>query len=145
MDSAIEQILTQVETILKAVESIGQVSRDGVDALSIQLFPACVISVNENVPDQLLNDFIDWTLGVSITCWVSAQSDLSKRLEAHKAVVQQAMAADAHLGLADKCDTVEGPWSGPFPMNQEISEAADIKRYDVRYRTLRTDPYTLVG
>jgi len=145
MDSAIEQILTQVETILQAVDAIGQVSRDGVDALSIQRFPACVISVNENVPEQLLNDYIDWTLGVSITCWIAAEGDLSKTLEAHKAVVQQAIAADAHIGLGDKCDTVEGPWSGPFPMNESLTEAADTKRYDFRYRTLRTDPYTLVA
>lgn len=144
-DSAIEQILKKVENILRAIPGIATVSRDGVDALEIQSFPAAVIGIGANEPDQLLNDYIDWALFLNITCWESAQSNISKALEAFKAKVQTAMAADAHLGLGDKCDTVEGPWSGPFPMNENLTEAAETKNYTVRYRTLRTDPYTLVG
>jgi hypothetical protein len=145
VDSAIEQILTKVEEILRAIPEIREVSRDGVDALAIQSFPTTVIGIGANEPNQLLNDFIDWSLFLNISCWVSAQSEVSKALEAFKAQVQSAMASDAHLGLGDKCDTVEGAWSGPFPMNELLTEAAEIKNYTVRYRTLRTDPYTLVG
>jgi hypothetical protein len=144
-DSAIETILQQVETILLAIPGIAVVSRDGVDALEIQNFPAAVIGIGANEPDQLLNDYIDWSLNLNISCWVSAQSNVSKALEAFKAQVQEAMAADAHLGLADLCDTVEGPWSGPFPMNELLTEAAETKNYIVRYRIVRDDPYTLVG
>ena len=144
-DSAIEQILKQVEQILRAIPGIAVVSRDGVDALEIQSFPAAVISLGASEPDQLLNDFIDWSLLLNISCWVSAQSNVSKALEAFKVQVQAAMAADAHLGLGDKVDTVEGPWSGPFPMNEALTEAAETKNYTVRYRHLGTDPYTLVG
>ena len=144
-DSAIEQILKKVENILRAIPGIATVSRDGVDALEIQSFPAVVIGIGANEPDQLLNDFIDWSLFLNISCWVSAQSNISKALEAFKAQVAAAMAADAHLGLADKADTVEGAWSGPFPLNEALTEAAEIKNYTVRYRTLRTDPYNLVG
>ena len=145
VDSAIEQILQKVEEILLAIPGIAVVSRDGVDALEIQSFPAAVIGIGATEPDQLLNDYIDWSLNLNISCWVSAQSNVSKALEAFKAQVQAAMAADAHLGLADKCDTYEGAWSGPFPMNEALTEAAETKNYTVRYRNLRTDPYALVG
>jgi hypothetical protein len=144
-DSAIEQILQKVEQILRAIPGIAVVSRDGVDALEIQSFPACVIGTGASEPDQLLNDFIDWSLFLNISCWVSAQSNISKALEAFKAQVAAAMAADSHIGLADKCWTEEGAWSGPFPLNEALTEAAEIKNYTVHYRTLRTDPYTLVG
>ena len=144
-DSAIETILKQVESILRTVPGIAQVSRDGIDALAIQSFPAAVISTGANEPDQLLNDYIDWSLFLNISCWVSAQVNISKSLEAFKAAVMTTMAADSHLGLDDRCDTVEGAWSGPFPMNESLTEAAETKSYTVRYRTLRTDPYTLVG
>ena len=103
------------------------------------------IGIGANEPDQLLNDFIDWSLFLNITCWISAQSNNSKTLEAFKAQVQTAMAADARLGLGDKCDSREGSWSGPFPMNEALTEAAETKNYIVRYRNVRTDPYTLVG
>jgi hypothetical protein len=144
-DSAIEQILQKVEEILRAIPEIREVSRDGVDALAIQSFPAAVIGIGANEPTQLLNDYLDWEMDLNITCWVSALSNVSKALEAFKALITSAMAADAHLGLEDKCDTLEGAWSGPFPMNEALSEAAETKNYTVRYRTLRTDPYTLVG
>ena len=146
VDSAIEQILQKVEEILLAIPGIAVVSRDGVDALEIQNFPAAVIGIGANEPEIfLMNDFVDWSLNLNISCWVSAQSNVSKALEAFKAQVQAAMAADAHLGLADKCDTVEGAWSGPFPMNEALTEAAETKNYTVRYRIIRDDPYTLVG
>lgn len=144
-DSAIEQILQRVESILRAIPGIATVSRDGVDALEIQSFPAAVVGIGANEPDQLLNDYIDWSLNLNISCWVSAQSNVSKALEAFKAQVQTAMAADIHLGLGDKVDTVEGAWSGPFPMNEALTEAAETKNYTVHYRNVRTDPYTLVG
>ena len=144
-DSAIEQILQRVESILRAIPGIATVSRDGVDALEIQSFPAAVVGIGANEPDQLLNDYIDWSLNLNISCWVSAQSNVSKALEAFKAQVQTAMAADIHLGLGDKVDTVEGAWSGPFPMNEGLTEAAETKNYTVRYRNVRTDPYTLFG
>lgn len=144
-DSAIETILKQVEAIMRNIPGIAVVSRDGIDALSIQSFPAVVISTGANEPEQLLNDYIDWALFLNISCWVSAQVNISKSLEAFKAAMAVTMAADAHLGLGDKCDTVEGAWSGPFPMNEQLTEAAETKNYTVRYRTFRTDPYTLVG
>jgi len=144
-DSAIEQILTQVEAILRNIPEIREVSRDGVDALAIQSFPAAVIGIGANEPTQLLNDYLDWEMDLNITCWVSALSNVSKALEAFKALIASAIAADSHLGLEDKCDTLEGAWSGPFPMNEALTEAAETKNYTVRYRTLRTDPYTLVG
>jgi len=145
VDSAIEQILQKVEEILRAIPDIREVSRDGVDALEIQSFPAAVIGIGANEPNQLLNDYLDWELDLNITCWVSALSNVSKALEAFKVLMASAMAADSHIGLADKCWTEEGAWSGPFPMNEALTEAAEIKNYTVHYRTLRTDPYTLVG
>lgn len=145
-DSAVEQILQKVETILLGVEGIKVVSRDGVDALSIQNFPAVVISVESDVPnDVLLDNYLDRTLTIALTVWVAAQSAISKTLEAFKALVKQKMAADPYLGLPNKLDSFEGPSSGPFPLNEALTESGEIIQYTVRYRTTLTDPFTLVG
>ena len=144
--SAIVQILNRVEIILKAISGIGDVKLDGADALFIQSFPAAVIGTSgTEEPDQLLNDWIDWHELLTVTCHVSAETDLRRTLEAFKAQVQYAMAADAHLGLGDKCDTLEGPWLPPEALNEQLTVVTQTKLYTVRYRTLRTDPYTLVG
>jgi hypothetical protein len=96
----------------RAHTGIAVVSRDGVDALEIQSFPAAVVGTGANEPDQLLNDYIDWSLFLNISCWVSAQSNVSKCIEAFKA----SMAAMPLTPFRTSRQVLvrRGAWSGPF-------------------------------
>lgn len=142
-DSAVEQILTAIQTKLLTITGIGEVQRMGADALNIERPPAVVIAVENDTPEHLLNEQMNRTLNLSLTLWVKTQDNASKVLEAFKAQVREKMAADPTFNL-DIIDSLEGEARGPLT-NQDLTEAAEDIAYMVRYRTSRTDPYTLLG
>ena len=143
-DSAVEQILIKVESILRTVPNIKAVSRTGQDALSINTFPAAIIGVHDNEPTLSLDYYHDWNLRLSITAFVFAERNQSKTLQAFKAAVQQTMVADPHLGIPDKVDIWEGASTGETGGDEDSTLIYDSIQYSIRYRTTLTDPYTLI-
>ena len=140
-NSVRENILAEIETILKAIPGIGNVTRGKIDALDVQLFPAAFIVTGGDDATELFTGILDRTLAVLIFLWVKTEAEQPESLETFLAQIKAAMVAD--LTLNDTCHYLtEGPTHEPFPLNEEMSEAGIMVEYYVRYRTPLADPYT---
>ena len=141
MNSVRENILSEIETILKAIPGIGNVARGKIDALDVQQFPAAFIVTGSDDADELFTGILDRTLTVLIFLWVKTEDGQPELLETWLATIKAAMVAD--LTLNNTCHYItEAQTHEPFPLNEEMTEAGVMVEYAVRYRTPLADPYT---
>ena len=144
MESAREKILQALEEQIKTIPGIGRVSRGKIDPLALQNFPAVFIQAGDDVVNALLNDFYDRTWTVLIFSWVHTVIDISQEIEAHIAALSQKINEDFTLG-GKVMSIFESAAREPFPLNDEQTDAGIIHEYEIRYRTPRDDPYTLLS
>lgn len=141
-DSIRERIFAAVETVMLAVDGIGQVSRGKIDPLAIQRYPAAFILPGADLVTEELNTLLTRDLQVFIFLWIRAQVDIHKVVEVVLPKVQQAMVADNTLGGLT-IDVTETEVQQPFPLSEDQSEAGLVIDYAIKYRVRRDNPYAI--
>jgi len=139
-DSVRQQIFIAIETMLQAVDGIGQVSRGKIDPLVIQNYPAAFIMPGYDQVADEMNTLITRDMQVFVFLWFRSQIDIHLTLEAFLPKVQQTVAADHTLG-GKTIDINETAIEQPFPLNDEQTEAGVVMELRVLYRTRRDNPY----
>lgn len=136
-----------METALKGitvaggyVSEVGDVNRGKINPLDLQRFPAVLIFPNDDEPQALIGDLIDYTWEILLFAWVRVQKDISKGMEVFLADIKKALLVDYTRG-GFAIDTAEGPVR-PIRIEEDDNQGGFLLSYTVRYRTKRGDPFS---
>ena len=140
MDSQREKIFDAIKTVLLGVDGIKAVHRGKLDPLAVVSFPVANIVPGFDTVEETVNTLITRDMQVFVVLYVAAQADILATVESFLAKVQQAMAADYHLGGL-VIDIDETSAAEVFPANALETVAGVIIEYRVLYRVSRTNPY----
>lgn len=139
-DSRRERIFKQLETTLKAIQGVGDVTRGKIDATTLQRNRSLALYPGADEVADYLGDSIDRTMEVFVFAWCMAQTDVTAEIEAFLPVVQKALAADHTVnGLA--IDLNEDSVSERI-LTEQQTEGGFIVNLSCRYRVRRDDPYS---
>ena len=146
-DSIRELIFAALETVLRSIPGIGDVTRGKLDPLSVRSHPAACVAPGTDTVVEYLGTLVDRQLTVYTFLWIKSQTNIDKEIEAFLPKVQKALAAqgepDQRLGGLVK-DITETAVHEPLPLNDDETDAGVILEHAVIYRVARLDPYSQI-